>query len=270
MLRECHRMDDAQLFRYSRQILLPQVDVGGQQKLAQSKVLIIGLGGLGSPVAMYLAAAGVGHLVLVDFDRVELSNLQRQIVHETAHLGEYKSVSAQAKLQALNPDVQITVVNQRFEDEAFLETLMSDVNVVADCSDNFATRFATNAACVRRGIPLVSGAALRWGGQVAVFLSAQKLQPCYRCLYNDSEEETEVCSEAGILAPLVGVIGSIQAVEVIKVLLGIGESLCGRVLLFDAYAGKWRTLKLYKDFACPVCSQNHREKLPTTHPLEWE
>jgi len=228
------------------------MDVGRQQQLALSKVLIIGLGGLGSPVAMYLAAAGIGHLVLVDFDYLELSNLQRQIVHSTAQLGQYKSVSARTKLQALNPSIQTTILNQRFE-EASLKTLMSDVDIVVDCSDNFATRFTINAACVRSGTPLVLGAALRWSGQVAVFLPAYKKSPCYRCLYNDSDEQTETCSEAGILAPLVGVIGSIQATQAIKILLGIGESLCGKLLLFNAHTQKWRILKLRKDPACPVC-----------------
>ena len=248
-------MNEAQLLRYNDHILLPQVGMGEQQKLAQSTVLILGLGGLGSPVAMYLAAAGIGHLVLVDFDLMELSNLQRQIMHDTAQLGQYKSVSARTKLQALNPDIQITVLNQRFE-EVPLETLMNDVDAVVDCSDNFATRFTVNAACVRSGTPLVSGAALRWSGQVAVFLPAFQKSPCYRCLYDDSEEQTETCSEAGILAPVVGIIGSIQATQVIKVLLGIGESLCGKLLLFDAHKENWRTLKLPKDPTCFVCSPN--------------
>jgi len=248
-------MNDAQLLRYSRQILLSQVDVSGQQKLVESKVLIVGMGGLGSPVAMYLAAAGVGHLVLVDFDRVDLSNLQRQIIHDTTQLGQYKSLSAQSKLQALNPEIKITLVNQCLEGN--FENYLSDIDVVVDCSDNFATRFATNAACVRSGIPVVSGAALRWGGQVAVFLPAQKNSPCYRCLYDDNEEQAETCSQVGILAPLAGVIGSIQALEVIKVLLAIGESLCGKLLLFDAYTGKWRTLKLHPDPVCPVCASKN-------------
>ncbi|OAD24071.1 molybdopterin biosynthesis MoeB protein, partial [Candidatus Thiomargarita nelsonii] len=173
----------------------------------ESKVLIIGLGGLGSPVAMYLAAAGVGHLVLVDFDRVDLSNLQRQIVHDTRQIGQYKTLSAQSKLQARRPDIEISIVNQTISEDFLIP---ADIDVVVDCSDNFATRFIINAACVRSGTPLVSGAALRWGGQVAVFLLAPQ-SPCYRCLYNDNEEEGEACSEAGILAPLVGVIGSIQA-----------------------------------------------------------
>ncbi len=216
----------------------------------EKKVLIIGLGGLGSPVAMYLAAAGVGHLVLVDFDRVDLSNLQRQIVHDTRQIGQYKTISAQSMLQARFPDVEISIINQTISEDFLIE---DDIDVVVDCSDNFATRFIINAACVHAGTPLVSGAALRWGGQVAVFSSSPQ-SPCYRCLYSDNEDEGEVCSEAGILAPLVGVIGSIQAVEVIKILLGIGNPLSGRLLLFDALSMQWRTLKLHKDPTCPVCS----------------
>lgn len=221
--------------------------------LSQSKVLIVGLGGLGSPVAMYLAAAGVGHLVLVDFDRVDLSNLQRQIVHDSTQIGQYKTLSAQKKLQALNPEIQVTILNQVLE-RVFLEKQLHQVDVVVDASDNFTTRFAINAACVRTKTPLVSGAALRWSGQVAVFFPAQKNSPCYHCLYDDNEEPVETCSQQGIIAPLVGIIGSIQAVEVIKILLGIGKSLTGKLLTFDAYTGKWRVLQLQKDPACPVCS----------------
>ena len=246
-------MNDSQLLRYSRQILLPQIGINGQQKLAQSKVLIVGLGGLGAPVAMYLAAAGVGQLSLIDGDRVDLSNLQRQIIHNTSQIDQYKTISAQQKLQALNPETQIEILDQQF-DASFPVTFLSDIDVVVDCSDNFATRFAINLACVRTGTALVSGAALRWSGQVAVFLPAQQDSPCYQCLFNDSEESAEVCSEAGILAPLVGIIGSIQALEVLKVLLGIGELLCGKLLVFDAHDSKWRTLKLSKDPDCPVCS----------------
>lgn len=253
-------MNEAQLLRYNHQILLPQIGLDGQQKLAQSKVLVVGLGGLGSPVAMYLAAAGLGHLVLVDFDLMELSNLQRQIMHDTAQLGQYKSVSAQTKLQALNPNIQLTLFNQRLE-KTSLKAIIEDIDVVVDCSDNFATRFTTNAVCVHSGTPLVSGAALRWSGQVAVFLPASPESPCYRCLYDDNEEQIETCSEAGILAPVVGVIGSIQATCVIKVLLDIGESLCGKLLLFDACAEKWRTLKLHKDPTCFVCSPNSLSNL---------
>ncbi|MDM8564955.1 molybdopterin-synthase adenylyltransferase MoeB [Candidatus Halobeggiatoa sp. HSG11] len=220
-----------------------------KDQLALKKVLIVGLGGLGSPVAMYLATAGVGHLVLVDFDRVDLSNLQRQIVHNT--IGQYKVESAKDKLQQINPNIEITTYNQPIEN---LQSIINNIDVIVDCSDNFATRFTINSICVNNAIPLVSGAAIRWSGQVAVFLPDS---PCYRCLYDDSEEQAETCSEAGILAPLVGIIGSVQAIEVIKILLGIGKSLCGKLLLFDAYKNSWRCVKLPKDPNCPVCSSNH-------------
>jgi adenylyltransferase/sulfurtransferase len=208
-----------------------------------SKVLIVGVGGLGSPVAMYLAAAGVGNLILVDFDQVELSNLQRQIVHDTSQLGQYKVISAKNKLDKINPNVKITAINQKLDLSHF------DVDVVVDCSDNFATRFMVNKACIDKGIPLVSGAALRWGGQVAVFNN--KNGPCYQCLYDNIEEQAETCSESGIIAPLVGVIGSIQALEVMKVILNIGEF--GYLLLLDAKKMQWRKLKLHKDPSCSVC-----------------
>ncbi|MFK5970344.1 MAG: molybdopterin-synthase adenylyltransferase MoeB [Candidatus Marithrix sp.] len=214
-------------------------------------VLIIGLGGLGSPVAMYLAAARVGHLVLVDFDQVDLSNLQRQIIH--SNIGEYKVNSARNTVQKINPNIKITIYNQHI-DEVFLQTIINHIDVAVDCSDNFTTRFIINSICVRNNIPLVSGAALRWSGQVAVFLP--KNSPCYRCLYDDENEQAETCSEAGILAPLVGVVGSIQAIEVIKILLNIGKTLCGKLLLFDAYQNHWRSIKLPKDPDCPVCSSN--------------
>ncbi len=222
-----------------------------KDQFALKKVLIVGLGGLGSPVAMYLATAGIGHLVLIDFDQVNLSNLQRQIIHST--VGQYKVNSAQNKLQKLNPNIQITIYNQHI-DELFLQTLIAEVDVVVDCSDNFTTRFIINSVCVHNDIPLVSGAALRWSGQVAVFLP--KHSPCYRCLYDDSEEQMETCSESGVIAPLVGVIGSVQAIEVIKVLVNIGKSLSGKLLLFDAYKNNWRCVKLPKDPDCPVCSSN--------------
>lgn len=211
--------------------------------MLDSKVLIVGVGGLGSPVAMYLAAAGVANLILVDFDQVELSNLQRQIIHDTTQLGQSKVISAKKKLEQINPNVKITTINQKLSLEHF------DVDVVVDCSDNFATRFMVNKACIEKGIPLVSGAALRWGGQVAVFNN--KNGPCYQCLYDNIEEQAETCSETGIIAPLVGIIGSIQALEVIKVILNLGEF--GYLLLLDAKKMQWRKLKLHKDPACSVC-----------------
>ncbi|MCG6934803.1 MAG: molybdopterin-synthase adenylyltransferase MoeB [Proteobacteria bacterium] len=244
-------MDDAQLLRYSRQIMLPQFDVAGQQKLLDATVLIIGLGGLGSPAAMYLAAAGVGHLVLVDFDTVELSNLQRQIIHHTDDIGRPKVESARDALRKLNPDVKLTLVDHKLEGME-LQQHITAADVVLDGSDNFATRFAVNDACVAAGVPLVSGAAIRMEGQVAVFLNNGD-GPCYRCLYREEGELDNRCSENGVLAPLVGIIGAIQATEAIKILAGMGETLHGRLLLLDALHMEWRTLTLKKDPGCSGC-----------------
>ena len=245
-------MDDPQLLRYSRQILLPQVGIEGQQKLLAARVLIIGVGGLGSPVAMYLAASGVGQLVLVDHDKVELSNLQRQIVHTTEHLGLSKVTSAQHMLAALNPEVQVTAIAAQLDPEALVEQVQA-ADAVVDCSDNFATRFALNRVCVANKTPLISGAAIRLEGQVAVFRPERADSPCYRCLYKDMDELGESCSQTGVLAPLVGIIGSIQATEAIKVLLDIGDTLTGRLLVLDALNMEWRSIKLRKDPDCPVC-----------------
>lgn len=245
-------MDDRQLLRYSRHILLQQVDIAGQEKLLRARVLLIGLGGLGSPVAMYLAASGVGHLVIVDHDKVELTNLQRQIVHTTASIGEYKTASAATQLKALNPDITITAINRKLDEAGLLEQARA-ADVVVDASDNFDTRFAVNRACVKAKKPLVSGAVVRFEGQVGVFRPALPDSPCYRCLYAESNEPGEVCAEFGVLAPVAGMIGSIQATETLKLLLGTGETLTGRVLLLDALTMEWRELKLRKDPACPVC-----------------
>jgi molybdopterin-synthase adenylyltransferase len=245
-------MDDPQLLRYSRQILLPQIGLEGQKKLLAARVLIIGVGGLGSPVVMYLAASGVGHLVLVDYDMVELSNLQRQIVHTTDRLGMHKVASAQHALAALNPEVQVTAIAGQLDPEALMEQVQL-ADAVVDCSDNFATRFALNRVCVANKTPLISGAAIRLEGQVAVFRADRLDAPCYRCLYKDMDELGESCSQTGVLAPLVGIIGSIQATETIKVLLDIGETLTGRLLILDALTMEWRSIKLRKDPDCPVC-----------------
>ena len=245
-------MDDPQLLRYSRQILLPQIGYEGQQRLLAARVLIIGVGGLGSPVAMYLAASGVGHLVLVDYDRVELSNLQRQIAHTTDRIGVAKVTSAQHALAALNPEVQVTAIAGQLDPEALVEQVRL-ADAVVDCSDNFATRFALNRVCVANKTPLISGAAIRLEGQVAVFDSGRTDSPCYRCLYKDMDELGESCSQTGVLAPLVGIIGSIQATETIKVLLDIGETLTGRLLVLDALNMEWRSITLRKDPDCPVC-----------------
>ena len=245
-------MDDPQLLRYSRQILLPQIGLEGQQRLLAARVLIIGMGGLGSPVAMYLAASGVGHLVLVDYDMVELSNLQRQIAHTTDRIGMHKVNSAQQSLAALNPDVQVTAIAGQLDPEALVEQVQL-ADAVVDCSDNFATRFALNRVCVANKTPLISGAAIRMEGQVTVFRPGRTDSPCYRCLYKDMDELGESCSQTGVLAPLVGIIGSIQATETIKVLLDIGETLTGRLLILDALSMEWRSIKLRKDPDCPVC-----------------
>ncbi|MCW8957884.1 MAG: molybdopterin-synthase adenylyltransferase MoeB [Gammaproteobacteria bacterium] len=245
-------MNDEQLLRYSRQIMLPQLDVAGQQRLLGSHALIIGMGGLGSPVAMYLAAAGVGRLTLVDFDTVDLSNLQRQILHGSDDIGRPKVESAREALAALNPEVVVSTVNRKLEGPALLEAI-AGADVVIDASDNFTTRFAINDACVEARKPLVSGAAIRMEGQVSVFHNEREESPCYRCLYRDEGELEQTCSENGVLAPVVGVIGALQATEALKVLAGIGETLGGRLLLWDAMTMEWRSLKLRKDPACPCC-----------------
>lgn len=245
-------MTDAELLRYSRQILLPDFGIEGQERLRASSVLVVGLGGLGSPVAMYLAAAGVGRLVLADFDAVDLSNLQRQIIHTTAQIGRPKAESARVALAALNPDVELVTVKRSLVEET-LPSVLAEVDLVLDCCDNFATRFAVNAACVAAGVPLVSGAAIRLEGQVTAF-SGQPGGPCYQCLYPRDGSIDETCSTNGVLAPVVGIIGSIQATEAIKILSGLGEPLFGRLLLLDAALMQWRSLRLPSDPSCPVCS----------------
>ncbi len=244
-------MNDEQLLRYSRQIMLPQVDVTGQEKLLASRVLIIGLGGLGSPVAMYLAAAGVGHLVLADDDVVELSNLQRQIAHNTNDIGLKKVESAKQTIQNLNADITVTCYDKRLNEKELSDEVTA-ADIVIDGTDNFTTRFALNESCVKNKTPLISGAAIRLEGQVSVFNKTPS-SPCYRCLYKDEGELDASCSNNGVLAPVVGIIGSIQANEAIKVLLDMGETLDGKLLIFDALHMEWRTLKLKKDPVCPVC-----------------
>lgn len=246
-------MNKQQQSHYSRQIRLPQVGTQGQQRLLDARVLIIGMGGLGSPAAMYLAAAGVGRMVISDFDRVEPSNLQRQIVHRVADIGDAKAHSAARTLGAMNPDVKISAVDWQL-DEDELEEQVRKADVVLDCSDNFPTRFTLNQACVQNATPLVCGAAIRMEGQVMTFLGNGR-SPCYRCLYREEGSDYETCAAEGILAPVVGVIGTIQAVEAIKILVGIGDTLCGRLLLFDGASLAFQMIKLPKDPACPVCSR---------------
>lgn len=247
-------MRDEQLLRYSRHILLPDMDVAGQEALLRARVLVVGLGGLGSPVALYLAAAGVGQLVLVDDDLVELSNLQRQIAHRTEDVGHSKAQSARAAALALNPDIDIEAVTCRLQGEA-LVAAVADVDLVVDCSDNFSTRFALNAACFDARKPLVSGAAIRSEGQLSVFDANAADSGCYRCLYSPDADDGQLnCAQAGVLAPIVGVIGSLQALEAIKWLSGYGETLTGRLLLLDGATMAINTIRLRRDPACPVCS----------------
>ena len=245
-------MNDEQQQRYSRHVLLPQIGVQGQERLLAARVFILGAGGLGSPVTMYLASAGVGHLVLADFDHVDLSNLQRQILHGVADLGADKVSSARDTIAALNPGISVTTLN-RAPDDNELDEQIGLADVVVDACDNFETRFSLNRFCVKHATPLVSAAAVRFEGQISVFDSRDSNSPCYRCLYSDDSSEGEACSQVGVLAPLLGIIGSTQAVEVIKLIVGIGESLAGRVMMLDALGMEWRTLKLRKDPACPVC-----------------
>lgn len=248
-------LSDEQLLRYSRHILLPELDVAGQQQLVQSKVLIVGMGGLGCPVAMYLAASGVGELWLADDDVVELSNLQRQIAHGTSDIGCSKVDSAAAAVVALNPNVKLHTIHQRLDAVGFAAAL-EDVDLAVDASDNFATRFALNRACFEAKKPLVSGAAIRAEGQLSVFDFRRSDSPCYHCLYSEAEaDETLNCSDSGVLAPLVGVMGSLQALEALKCLAGIGRSLVGRLLLVDGLNMDIRQLTLAPDPQCPVCGQ---------------
>lgn len=245
-------LTDSQLQRYSRQILLPQVDYEGQQRLLAARVLVVGAGGLGSPVCTYLAGAGVGHITVADGDVVDLSNLHRQTLHLTADVGRAKAESACAQMRAINPDVQASAVTRRLEGDA-LRAAVAAADVVLDCCDNFPTRFAVNDACLAERRPLVSGAAVRLEGQVSVYRLDRDDSPCYRCLYPEEGENAEPCSTTGVLGPVVGVIGALQALEAIKLLAGFGESLAGRLLLFDARGSEWQTLRLRRDPACPAC-----------------
>ena len=246
-------MNDHQLLRYSRHILLPQIGYEGQQKLVEGHVLIIGAGGLGAPAALYLAAGGVGRLTICDFDAVDLTNLQRQIIHTTQSVGLNKAVSAQQALTAINPEVTVQTIDRRM-DAAELARLAADADVVIDCSDNFETRYALNQVCVTLRKPLVSGAAIGFEGQVSVFDHRNDDSPCYHCLFPDmGAEEAMRCAENGVFAPLVGMIGTTQAAEAMKLLLGLGASLQGRLLLLDVLAMEWRSIRLHCDPACKVC-----------------
>jgi len=248
-------MNDNQLLRYSRHILLPEIGVEGQEKFLASSALIIGAGGLGSPVALYLAAAGLGTITLADGDAVDLTNLQRQILHTTGSIGKPKAASGREALAKINPEVKVAPLQRRLEGEE-LDRLVAGASVVLDCSDNFATRHAVNRACVRHRRPLVSGAAVRFDGQVSVFDLRDDLSPCYQCLFPENGEFEEMrCAVMGIFAPLTGIIGAVQAAEALKLLAGAGDTLKGRLLILDALAMQWRTVKLAKDPSCAVCAK---------------
>ncbi|MXS21169.1 molybdopterin-synthase adenylyltransferase MoeB [Pseudomonas oryzihabitans] len=249
-------LSDGELLRYSRQILLAQVDIAGQLRLKDAKVLIVGLGGLGSPVALYLAAAGVGELHLADFDQVDLSNLQRQVLHDESRIGQGKVDSALQRLAALNPEVRLVPWREALDADS-LAARVAAVDLVLDCSDNFTTRAAVNAACVAQGRSLVSGAAIRLEGQLSVFDPRRADSPCYHCLYGEGSEAELSCSEAGVLGPVVGLVGSLQALEALKLLAGFGEPLVGRLLLVDAAGSRFRELRVKRDPGCPVCGARH-------------
>lgn len=246
-------MTDDELLRYSRQILLPELDVAGQEKLRAATALIVGAGGLGSPVILYLAAAGVGRLILVDHDVVDLSNLQRQIAHRTDSIGQPKVMSAAVMARQLNPHCEVTAVTEKL-DVSNVDQWVPQANVIVDCSDNFAVRFLLNRASVQHRVPLVSGAAIRMDGQLSVYDPRQADSPCYRCLYDETGNEDLRCVSNGVLAPIVGIVGSIQATETIKVLTGIGAPLVGRLLLLDGLRMQFREIRLNKNKNCPVCS----------------
>lgn len=250
-------MNDDELLRYGRHIMLDGLDYAGQERLMQATVLVVGLGGLGSPVALYLAASGVGELHLADFDQVDLSNLQRQVLHDSDRIGEPKTQSAVERLGRLNPGIKL-VPNEGKLEGGRLDAAVAAVDLVLDCSDNFALRFALNAACCRYRVPLVSGAAIQWAGQVTVFDSRDPDAPCYRCLYREEGEDALRCAETGVLSPLVGMIGSLQAAEAIKVIAGVGRPLVGRLALFDVKDAEWRTVRYRQDPDCPICAGRKR------------
>ncbi len=246
-------MNDDQLLRYSRHINLPDIGFEGQQALLDSHVVVVGAGGLGSPVALYLAAAGVGRLTLIDFDHVEVSNLQRQVAHRTDTVGTAKAESARASCLAINPEIDVRAVEAKV-DETNVEHWCRGATVVVDASDNFTVRFAVNDCCVALKIPLVSAAAIRMEGQLSVFRNDIDGSPCYRCLHPEANDQGDTCSQSGVLGPVVGVMGTLQSLEVIKIITGTGEDLNGQLLLFDASCCEWTKLRLSKRQNCAVCS----------------
>lgn len=251
-------MNDDQLLRYSRHILLDELGIEAQEKFNAAHAVIIGAGGLGSPAAMYLAASGVGTLTLVDGDRVDLTNLQRQIMHTTASVGRPKVESGQRTLAALNPDIRVHAVHAR-ADAAQLDALAAQATVVVDCTDNFASRQAINLACVRHRVPLVSGAALRFDAQISTFDLRDETSPCYACVFPpDAAFAETACSTMGVFAPLLGIIGAMQAAEALRLLAGIGATLAGRLMMLDALSMQWQTIRIARQPDCPVCGGGHR------------
>lgn len=246
-------MNTETIERYSRHLTLPQLGEAGQQRIQAAHVLVVGLGGLGSPVALYLAGAGVGQLTFADFDTVEVSNLQRQIAHTTERVGELKTDSAKTQCLAINPSITINTINHGLDEDDLAE-LVPQCTAVVDCSDNFPTRFAVNAACVQHGVPLITGAAIRFDGQIMVVRPDKPGTPCYRCLYKDGDETVETCAQTGILGPVVGMVGCVQAIETLKVIADIGRDLSGRLVLFDGLAMEWNEIALAQSPDCPVCS----------------
>ena len=250
-------MNDQQLLRYSRHILLDEIDIEGQSRLLAAHALVIGAGGLGSPAAMYLASAGIGRITLVDNDTVDLTNLQRQIMHTTGRVGQAKVESGREALRQINPDTEVVALAERVEGDR-LQQLVAQADVVLDCSDNFATRHAVNRACVAAGVPLVSGAAIRFDGQVSVFDTRDDASPCYACLFPPDREFEEVqCSVMGVFSPLVGIIGTMQAAEALKLVAGVGRSLAGRLLILEAREMEWTSISVARDRNCPVCGKRH-------------
>jgi len=246
-------MNKKQQSRYSRQIRLNKIGEVGQKKLLDATVLIIGMGGLGSPAAMYLAAAGIGRIIISDFDQVEDSNLQRQIIHRTQDIGELKALSAKRRLAEINPDCEVVAIDWQFDDDE-LEGYANKADLILDCSDNFPTRFMINRACVKTGTPLVSGAAIRMEGQIASYIPNSG-GPCYQCLYKQEFENTETCEMEGVLSPIVGVIGTMQALQAILIFIGESDKVNGKLMLFDGFAMEWQTVKVAKNGNCTVCSQ---------------
>ena len=247
-------MTDDQLLRYSRHILLDELGVEGQERLMASRALVIGAGGLGSPVALYLATAGVGQITLVDHDTVDLTNLQRQLAHSVARIGMPKTESARQAIMEINPEVAVIAIQAR-ADAKLLDELVPGADVVLDCSDNFATRHLINAACVKHGKPVVSGAAIRFDGQISVYDPRDLSSPCYACVFPpDSDLEETRCATMGVFAPMVGIIGAMQAAEALKMVAGVGQSLAGRMLMLDGRAMEWNAVQIPRNPACPVCS----------------